>query len=124
MDNLYLVKEEDKNLIQDIISLLDKLQQPKRLCKGWVVNPEKTYYEVIGNIDTTNDASGEWEVFLDDMDLIRQLDPYRIPSISLRMNGTTPQIKIRVIPRSERVVIHSTDILRVQKKRRFWGVGS
>ena len=118
MQNLDGVKEEDRMLVQDVIDLIGKLQHPKVLCKGWVCNPFKNYYEVVGKIDTAQDD--DWEVFHDDLDLVRQLDVFRIPAVSVRMSGSNAQIRVKIIPRSERVVFETHDIVRIQKKRRFW----
>ena len=47
------VKEEDRNLVKDVICLLSTLQHPAALCKGWNVNPVgAAHYEVNGLIDT------------------------------------------------------------------------
>lgn len=108
------VKEEDKNLVQDILNLLEHTQ---KACKSWIVTPLKGHYEIVGSVENTD---GEWEIFLDELDQIRQLDMFRIPLVSVKWCANIPQIKIRVIPRSERVVIHSTDVIRVQKKRKWW----
>lgn len=110
------VKEEDKNLVQDV---LDLLLHTQKHCKSWFVHPYKTHYEILGSIDK---QATDWEIFFDDLELIRQLNIVRIPLISVRMFGEIPQIKVRIIPHSERIVVHATDILRVEKKRKWWGI--
>ena len=113
---LDVVKDEDKNMVQDI---LDLLHQTNLNCKRWVINPQKNYYEIKGTIDTQNK---EWEVFADDLNLIREINAVRIPIISVGCVGGIPHIKIVVIPHSERIVVHHSEIIKVQKKRKFFDI--
>ena len=117
LESLDGVKEEDRALVNDVILLLGKLQHPKVLCKGWNCNPFKGYYEVIGKIDTSH---VDWEVHFDDLELVRKLDLFRIPTVSVRISGGNPQVRVRIIPRSERCVIQTQDILRVERKRKWY----
>jgi hypothetical protein len=113
------VKEEDRPLIKDVISVLSAMQQPARVCKGWSVKPKgTTHYEVTGYIDT---KGGEWEVFYDDLDLIRKLDYARISPVSVRVSGLSAQVFVRVLSRTERVMLTECDIIRVQKRTRWFG---
>lgn len=113
------VKEEDRPLIKDVISMLSAMQHPVRVCKGWSVKPKgTTHYEVAGFIDT---KGGEWEVFYDDLDLIRKLDYARISPVSVRVSGLSAHVCVRVLSRSERVMVTECDIIRVQKRTRWFG---
>ena len=112
------VKEEDRTLIKDVISLMSTLQHPAQLCKGWNVNPiGTTHYEVNGLIDT---RQGDWEVFFEDLDLLRRVDPLRVQTISVRVTGQAAQVRVKVLSRTESIMVTEYDVLRVQKRRR-WG---
>jgi hypothetical protein len=108
------VKDEDKNLIQDILSMLETTQP---YCKNWQVSLKKTFYEITGTIDS---KSNDWIIFFNDIDTIRQLNFSRIPVISVGQVGSVIQIRIHVIPHSERVVLYQTDVIRIQKKRKWY----
>ena len=113
------VKEEDRNLVKDVIGLLSTLQHPAALCKGWNVNPVgTTHYEINGLIDT---RQGDWEVFAEDLELIRTLDPLRVQRVSVRVAGQSANVRVNVLSRTERVVVWEYDVIRVQKRRRWWG---
>jgi len=112
------VKAEDRTLVKDVISLLSTLQHPAQLCKGWNVNLiGTTHYEVNGLIDTKK--PGEWEVFLEDFELLRRIDPLRVQSVSVRATGSAAQLRVKILSRTESVVVTEYDIIRVQKRRRW-----
>ena len=113
------VKPEDHRLVKDVLSMMSALHYPDKLFKGWHVKSKgTTHYEVTGCIDT---SSGEWEVFYDDLDLIRKLDYARISPVSVRVSGLSAQICVRVLSQSERVMVTECDIIRVQKRTRWFG---
>jgi hypothetical protein len=105
---------EDRNLIQDIISVLDKTQH---ILAGCQVRLQKGHYEIIGNFNAQH--TKDWEIFFSDLETIKQINPWRISIVSVAMVANVPQLRVVVIPHSERIVIHETDILRVTKKRRW-----
>jgi len=112
------VKEEDRVLVRDVITLMSTLQHPGQLCKGWNVNPiGTTHYEVNGLIDTTH---GEWEVFIEDLELLQRLDPLRVKNVSVRVAGQAAQVRVTVLSRTERVMVTEFDVLRVHKRRRWF----
>ncbi len=113
------VKEEDRALVRDVIALMSALQHPGQLCKGWNVNPiGTTHYEVNGMIDA---KQGEWEVFIEDLELLQRLDPFRVKNVSVRATGQATQLRVTVLSRTERVMVTEFDVLRVRKRRRWWG---
>lgn len=113
------VKPEDRRLVKDVVSVMSALQYPAKVCKDWVCKTKgSTHYEITGYIDT---AGGEWEVFYDDLDLIRKLDYARISPVSVRVSGMSAQICVRVLSHTERVMVTECDIIRVQKRTRWFG---
>jgi hypothetical protein len=114
---------DDKPLVRDVISVLQALQNPVRLCKDWhvrvVTNSVKTIgYEVSATIDTKN---SDWEVQLSDMDLIKQLDYARVGPICLRGVGISVHLQVYVTSKLVPVMVTQVDILRVQKRHRWFG---
>ena len=65
------------------------------------------------------DPNKDFEIFKDVLDLIHLADPLRIQSISVRKTGDAPQLLIRVLSRSEPVMLTELDVLTVQRKRRI-----
>lgn len=108
------VQEEDKNLLQDILNVSKHLFKDS---KSWIVNPNDDNYEIIVSFDTNIPTV---EIFVEDLFTLKELDNWRISNISVRLNAKIPQIRIIVIPRSKRVIVQQTDIVRIQKKRRFF----
>jgi|APCry1669191674_1035369.scaffolds.fasta_scaffold23811_2 hypothetical protein len=109
------VKQEDRAMVRNIIYLLHACKHPERLCISWSVSNTRNGYEVIGLLDPKKD----FEIFKEDLDLISLADPLRIQSISVRKTGDTPEILIRVLSKSEPVMMTEIEVLTVQKKRRF-----
>ena len=105
---------EDKNLIQDVLSVLDKSQRIIGSCQ---VRLKKGHYEIIGTIHQQHLSN--WEIFFSDMESIKQLNPWRIAIVSVGMVENAPQLRVVVIPHTERIVIHETDVIRITKKRRW-----
>lgn len=107
------VHVDDRNLVHDVLSLL---RYSHKQVKTWIVSPQQKWYDVVVTLDTKN---GDWEVFYDDLDLVRQLDVFRIPIVSVRTSGGLPQIRVQVMRKSERVVMQTTEVIRVYKKRKW-----
>lgn len=109
------VKQEDRSLVRNVIYLLHACKHPDRLCVSWSVANTRTGYEVTGLMDPNKD----YEIFKEDLDLIQLADPLRIQSISVRKTGEAPQILIRVLSRTEPVMMTELEVLTIQKKRRL-----
>ena len=110
------VKAEDRALVRDVIAVLSAIQHPNTVIKGWVVNPKPKFYEVLGTIDPKTE---ECEISHGDMELLRQLDTHRV-SPSVRISGPSRHVAVRVMRKSERVMVTEYDIIRVQKRARWW----
>jgi hypothetical protein len=117
------VREEDRGLVRDVIAMLSAIQHPNTLIKGWVVNPKPKFYEVMGTIDP---KAEECEISHEDMDLLRRLDVHRVsPAVRLDVHRVSPtgplgHLVVRVMRKSERVMVTEYDIIRVQKRTRWW----
>lgn len=107
------VKQEDRVLVRNVIYLLHACKHPERLCLSWSVSNTRTGYEVAGFMDPAKD----FEVFKEHLDFIALADPLRVQSISVRRSGETSQVVIRVLSKSEPVMLTEMDIITVQKKR-------
>jgi hypothetical protein len=65
------------------------------------------------------DPAKDFEVWKEDLELIAQVDPLRVQSISIRKSGETPQILIKVLSKSEPVMLTELDVVTVHKRRRL-----
>ena len=109
------VKQEDRTTVRNVIYLLHACKHPERLCLSWNVSNTRNGYEITGLLDPSKD----FEIFKCDLDMISMADPLRVHSISVCKRGDAPQIVIKVLARSEPVMLTEMDILTVQKKRRL-----
>ncbi len=109
------VKQEDRVLVRNIIYLLHACKHPERLCVSWNVATTRNGYEVTGFLDPSKD----FEILKEQLDLITLADPLRIQGISIRKSGETTQILVRVLSKSEPIMMTELDIVTVQKKRRM-----
>ena len=75
------VKQEDMNLVRNVIYLLHVCKHPARMCVSWSVANARSGdgYEVTGFLDSGKD----FEVFKEDLDLISLANPLRVKSISV-----------------------------------------
>jgi hypothetical protein len=110
------VKQEDRTLVRNIIYILHACKHPERLCMSWSVTNARngSGYEITGLLDPSKD----FEIFKDDLDLIKQADPLRVQPISIRKTGDTSQIVIRVLARSEAIIMTELEVFTIQKKRK------
>lgn len=110
------VKQEDRVMVRNVIYMLHACKHPERLCVSWTVasNKTRTGYEVTGFMDPSKD----FEVSKEELDLIELADPLRIQGISIRKTGDTHQIFIRVLSKSEPVMMTELDVVTIQKRRR------
>jgi hypothetical protein len=109
------VKQEDRILVRNVIYMLHACKHPDRLCVSWTVSNTRNGYDVTGFMDPAKD----FEVWKEDLELISQVDPLRVQSISIRKSGETPQILIKVLSKSEPVMITELDVVTVHKRRRL-----
>ena len=109
------VKQEDRVLVRNVIYMLHACKHPDRLCVSWTVSNTRNGYDVTGFMDPAKD----FEVWKEDLELIAQVDPLRVQSISIRKSGETPQILIRVLSKSEPVMLTELDVVTVHKRRRL-----
>ena len=111
------VKQEDRTLVRNVIYLLHTCKHPERLCTSWSVTNARTGngYEITGLLDPSKD----FEVFKDELDLIKLADPLRVQPISLRKTGDTVQIVIKVLAKSEHIMMTEMEVFTVQKKRKL-----
>ena len=109
------VKQEDRVLVRNVIYMLHACKHPDRLCVSWTVSNTRNGYDVTGFMDPAKD----FEVWKEDLELIAQVDPLRVQSISIRKSGETPQILIKVLSKSEPVMLTELDVVTVHKRRRM-----
>jgi len=115
-----VVKQEDRALVKDVVSMMYALQHPDQVCKTVTVSPSKLntrQYEVCGLVDT---KSGCWQVSYGDLDLIRQLNFSHVGPIIVKGTGPTVQICVTVTSLSERAMVTEYDVIRVQKRSRWF----
>lgn len=110
------VKQDDRTLVRNVLYVLHACKHPERLCTSWSVTNTRTGngYDVIGLIERSKD----YEIFKEDLDLIKLTDTLRVQSISLRKSGDALQIVIRILSRSEPIMMTELEVMSIQKKRR------
>jgi hypothetical protein len=113
------VKQDDRVMVRNILYLLHACKHPERMCTSWSVTNMRngTGYEIIGLIDQSKD----YEIFKEDLDLIKLTDTLRVQSISLRKSGDALQIVIRVLSKSEPIMMTELEVVSIQKKRKRGG---
>ena len=113
------VKQDDRVMVRNILYLLHACKHPERMCTSWSVTNMRngTGYEIIGLIDQSKD----YEIFKEDLDLIKLADTLRVQSISLRKSGDALQIVIRVLSKSEPIMMTELEVVSIQKKRKRGG---
>jgi hypothetical protein len=109
------VKQEDRVLVRNVIYVLHACKHPERLCVSWNVSNTRNGYEVSGFMDSASD----FEILKEHLDMIALVDPLRIQSIAIRKAGETTQILIRILSKTEPVMMTELEVLTVQKKRRL-----
>jgi hypothetical protein len=110
------VKQDDRVLVRNILYLLHACKHPERMCTSWSVTNMRSGsgYEIIGLIDQSKD----YEIFKEDLDLIKLADNLRVQSISIRKSGDALQIVIRVLSKSEPIMMTELEVMSIQKKRK------
>lgn len=111
---LTAVKEEDKVNVRNIIYVVHAL----KVCTSWSVNSTAHGYEIVGLLDTKKELS----VDMNDMELIKKVDTLRIQRIAVCMlpGSNTPTVRISVLAHGEPILLQEYDILRIQKKRKWF----
>jgi hypothetical protein len=111
------VNEEDRNTVRDVIYVVHALKS----FASWSVTPRDHYYEVVALTDPKSGAEITWH----ELDLIKTVNRMRIDHLSVQGVVGQPgalSLVLHIMRKSEPVAIEEYEILRVQKKRRFyWG---
>ena len=110
------VLDEDRLNVRNVIYVLHALN----LCQSWSVTPKNKGYEIVGSVDTKINTLIEYR----DLELLRKVDPLRINSAGINViGGTNPtfSVVVFVLRKSEPVILEEQDIIRIQRKRKFWG---
>ncbi len=110
------VHDEDRANVRNVIYVLHALN----LCQSWSVTPKNKGYEIVGSVDTKINTLIEHR----DLELLRKVDPLRINSAGVNVIGginPTFSVVVFVLRKSEPVILEEQDILRIQRKRKFWG---
>ena len=113
------VKQEDRTTVRNVIYLLHTCKHPARLCVSWSVTNSRSGdgYEVTGFLEPGKD----FEILTEDLDYIAQADPLRVGPIAITRTGEATRIVIRVLCKSEPVMMTELEVLTVhKKKRRLW----
>jgi hypothetical protein len=113
------VLEEDRASVRNVIYVLHSM----KMCKSWSALPKNKGYEVVGLVDSAVCP----EIELRDMELLKQVDPLRISSVSARMISGPPvtfSIVVFVLRKSEPIVLEEQEVLCVRRKRKFWNYWS
>ena len=111
------VAEDDKATVRDVIYVLHAF----KWCSSWSVTPSAQGYEILAPLDTKKDV----DIELKDLELIQKVDLLRVRHIGLKNMASSagvPSVWIRILRKGEPVVLEEHDILRVQKRKRFWGM--
>jgi len=113
------VLEEDRPNVRNVIYMLLAL----KLCKSWLAVPKNQGYEVIGTVDSGVTP----EIELREMEQLKNVDPLRVSTVSVRMISGPPvtfSVVVFVHRRSEPIVLEEQDVvLCIRKKRKFWNWG-
>ena len=110
------VQDEDRANVRNVIYVMHALS----LCQSWSVTPKNKGYEIVGSVDTKINTLIEHR----DLELLRKVDPLRIDSAGVNVIGganPTFTVAVFVLRKSEPVILEEQDILRIQRKRKFWG---
>jgi len=110
------VLDEDRANVRNVIYVLHALN----LCQSWSVTPKHKGYEIVGMVDTKINTLVDYT----ELELLRKVDPLRISSAGVNVIGgasPTVSVVVFVLRKSEPVILEEQDILRIQRKRKFWG---
>ena len=116
--DLLEVSEEDRPLVRDVISIMNTLGHPgPKLIRTWTVTLEGNYIIVHGSLDN---KGGDWAIGFDDLDVLRQLDMYRVQvSIKGAWSGGNVQVLAKITSRAIPASVTEYYVTRVQKRRRW-----
>ena len=109
------VQPDDRVSVRNVIYLIHQF----KLCTSWSVTPADGVYEIVGILDTKKDI----EVALEDLELIQKVDPLRILFIGVRVHPANQvfTLRVKLLARNQPIMLQEQDVVRVQKKRRWWG---
>jgi hypothetical protein len=112
------VQADDRANVRNIIHLLHTF----KLCTSWSVTPSDGVYEIVGILDAKRDI----EVALEDLELIQKVDPLRILFVGVRVHPGSQvfTLRVKVLAMSQPIMIQEQEIVRIQRKRRWWGRSS
>jgi len=86
-----------------------------KLFTSWTCTVHKGYYLVSAFF-----ADTDWELGARELDVLCEVNPLRVVSVSVHYQNKTPSLRIRVSDRNEPIVLTETQLVHVRKRSRWF----
>lgn len=110
---LEAVHEEDRPIVRNVISALNILKKTK-IFSSWNCTVVKRFY-----IITAYFVEGEWEIGTKELDLIYDVNPLRVLSVSFQFVNQKHSLKIKISDRDEPIMMTETELVHVRKRTKW-----
>ena len=107
------VHEEDRPIVRNVITALNIVKKTK-LFSSWTCNVGKGFYMI-----TAYFVDGDWEVGTKELDIIYDVNPLRVLSVSLQCLNQKHAVRIKIADRNEPLMLTETDLVCVRKRTKW-----
>lgn len=116
MDCLDGVHQEDRPIVRNAVAAIQCLKKEKVL-SSWTIGTEGGCYVVTAFLlDNV-----ECEFSVRELEIIHDISPLRVRSVSMGKIGTRVVLKVRISTRDEPVTLEETSLVHVRKRTRWMG---
>ena len=114
------VHAEDRPVVRNALYAAHATLQGANKLDNWSIQVlEKNYV-----INMYLAATADFDINLRDLQTITEVSPLRVLSVSIaRVGAASVVLKVIVANRDQPLMLTETDVVRVRKRRRFFGIG-
>lgn len=107
------VHEEDRPVVRNVIRAIEVIKAEK-LFTSWTCTVHKGFY-----IITAYMADGDWELGLKEIELVQEVNPLRVVSVSVQYHGGRHGLRVKISDKAEPLMLTETQIVHIRKRSRW-----
>jgi hypothetical protein len=107
------VHEEDRPIVRNVVTAIQAIKR-EEIFSSWTCLPGKGHYTVEAHIKDV-----DFEFSSRELDMLHDVSPLRILSVSIKMLGGKCSLRVRISDRNEPIMLTETQVLHVRKRSKW-----
>ena len=107
------VHEDDRPIVSNVVAAIQVMKREK-IFTSWTCQVCKGCYVIEAHIDDV-----DCEFSSRELDMLHDVNPLRVVSVSVQRQGTKNSLKVRISDRNEPLMLTETQVLHVRKRSKW-----